>query len=131
MRISVLALEGLFDIGLAVTLDAFAVANLLSGKLLGGNPRFDLTIVGVRRKVRSGQGLTIPVQVIEMDPKPDWAIVPALRAPTPDVLMPALARPDVAQAKAQLLKWHAEGTRIAASCIGTFLIADAGLLDGR
>ena len=33
MRIAVLALEGLFDSGLAVTLDAFAVANSLAAKL--------------------------------------------------------------------------------------------------
>src|SRR5262245_56908122 len=57
MRIAVLALEGLFDSGLTVTLDAFSTANSLAAKFMGGRPRFDLTIVGVRRKVRSMQGL--------------------------------------------------------------------------
>lgn len=63
--------------------------------------------------------------------KPDWVIVPALNKGTPDRLLPALERPDVRKAKAQLLKWHAEGARIAASCIGTFLLAETGLLDHR
>jgi transcriptional regulator GlxA family with amidase domain len=129
MRISVLALEGLFDTGLTVTLDALATANSLAGKLMGGTPHFDVTIVGVRKKVRSGLGLTIPVQAISAHVKPDWVIVPALKATTPAVLLPALARPDVREAQAQLVKWHGKGARIAASCIGTFLIAEAGLLD--
>lgn len=30
-----------------------------------------------------------------------------------------------------LAKWHAGGARIASSCTGAFLVADAGLLDGR
>jgi transcriptional regulator GlxA family with amidase domain len=131
MRITVLALEGLFDTGLTVTLDAFTTANNLSAALLGGTPHFDLSIVGLRRKVRSGQGLTIPVKAVGAIPKPDWVIVPALKATTPATLIPALQRPDVRQATAQISQWHEDGVRIAASCIGTFLLAEAGLLDGR
>jgi transcriptional regulator GlxA family with amidase domain len=131
MRVTVLALEGLFDTGLTVTLDAFTTANNLSAALLGGTPHFDLSIVGLRRKVRSGQGLTIPVKAVGAIPKPDWVIVPALKATTPATLIPALQRPDVRQATAQISQWHEDGVRIAASCIGTFLLAEAGLLDGR
>src|SRR5215475_7675288 len=61
----------------------------------------------------------------------EWVIVPALKTGVPDRLLPALERPDVKQAKAQLLKWHAGGACIAASCIGTFLLAETGLLDHR
>jgi transcriptional regulator GlxA family with amidase domain len=85
----------------------------------------------VRKKVRSGQGLTIPVQPVMADLKPDWVIIPALNTGTPEQLVPALGRPDVIQAKAQLLKWHAQGALLAASCIGTFLVAETGLLDHR
>jgi transcriptional regulator GlxA family with amidase domain len=45
--------------------------------------------------------------------------------------LPALNRPDVREAKSQLLKWTAKGVQIGASCIGTFLVAEAGLLDHR
>jgi transcriptional regulator GlxA family with amidase domain len=131
MRIAVLALEGLFDTGLAVVLDALALANKFSGQTMGGAPRFDVSIVGVRRTVHSGHRLSVPVRPVTPDLKPDWVIVPALATGTPEVLVPALARPDVRKAQAQLLKWHAEGAQIAASCIGTFLLAETGLLDDR
>jgi transcriptional regulator GlxA family with amidase domain len=131
MRIVVLALEGLFDTGLTVTLDALSTANSLSAKLMGGTPHFDVTVVGVRRKVRSGLGLAIPVKAITSDLKPDWVIVPALKATTPTTLAAALERPDVRQARTHVLKWHDAGVRIAAACIGTFLVAEAGLLDHR
>jgi transcriptional regulator GlxA family with amidase domain len=131
MRISVLALEGLFDTGLTVMLDSFGLANKFAARETGGPPLFDLSIVGMRKKVRSGQGLTIPVRAVTPDLKPDWVVVPALATGTPEHLIPALARPDVRQAATQLRAWHAEGAQIAASCIGTFLLAETGLLDHR
>ncbi|HVE09610.1 MAG TPA: helix-turn-helix domain-containing protein [Paraburkholderia sp.] len=131
MRISILALDGLFDTGLTVTLDAFSAANKLSTKLLGGTPWFDVCVVGVRRKVNSNHGLAIPVRAISSAPKPDWAIVPALSTTTADELLASLQRADVIDARAQLLKWHAQGVRIGASCLGTFLVAETGLLDER
>ncbi|MFM0000594.1 helix-turn-helix domain-containing protein [Paraburkholderia dipogonis] len=131
MRISILALDGLFDTGLTVLLDAFTLANKFSALQMGGTPYFDVSIVGVRKRVRSGQGLVIPVHAVTADLKPDWVIVPALNTGTPEQLIPALDRPDVRKAKAQLVEWHAEGARIAASCIGTFLLAETGLLDHR
>ena len=90
MRIAILALDGLFDTGLTVMLDALGVANKFSALQTGGRPRFDLSIVGVRRRVRSGQGLTIPVQAITPALKPDWVIVPALNTSRPEQLIPAL-----------------------------------------
>jgi transcriptional regulator GlxA family with amidase domain len=131
MRLAILALEGLFDTGLSVALDAFGLANMFAGREMGGSPRFDLSIVGVRRRVRSGQGLAIPVQAITARLKPDWVIVPALSRGTPELLVPALARADVVAATLQLRKWHSQGVRIAASCIGTFILAEAGLLNER
>jgi transcriptional regulator GlxA family with amidase domain len=129
MRIVILVLDGLFDTGLTVALDAFALANKFSVREMRGTPHFDVSIIGVRKKVRSAQGLTIPVQVATPELKPDWVIVPALGTGTPEQLVAALARPDVRKAKGQIVKWHAQGARIAAACIGTFLLADAGLLD--
>ena len=129
MRIAILALQGLFDTGLIVMLDTFKLANKFSAMNLGGSTRFDVSVVGVRKRVATGQGLSIPVKTITSGLKPDWVVVPALSAGTPDQLLPALQRPDVVDAKTQLRKWHAKGVHIAASCIGSFLLADAGILD--
>ena len=131
MRISILALDELFDTGLIVTLDTFALANKLSARQMGGTPRFDVSVVGVRKKVRSALGLAIPVKAITPASKPDWVIVPALATGQPAQLLAALARRDVTEATTQLRKWHAKGVHIAASCIGSFILAEAGLLDHR
>lgn len=128
MRIAILALDGLFDTGLTVALDAFGIANKFAAAQMGA-PLFEVSIVGVRKKVRSGHGLPIPVQAITPGLKPDWVIVPALTTSTPELLIPALARKDVGDAKLQLQAWHAQGAHIAASCIGSFLLAETGLLD--
>jgi transcriptional regulator GlxA family with amidase domain len=128
MRIAILALQGLWDTGLTVML-SFSLAHRFSALQMGGTARFDVSVVGVRRRVRSGQGLTIPAQAITPDLKPDWVIVPALNTGRPEQLLPALERRDVIQAKMELRKWHAGGAHIAASCIGSFVVAETGLLD--
>lgn len=129
MQITVLALEGGFDTGLTITLDAFSTANSLSAQLFDGTPSFDVTTVGVRRKVRTSKGFTVPVHSIEPTSRPDWAIIPAVIASTPDELLAKLKRTDVCEAKSQLLKWSAKGTRIGAACMGTFILGETGLLD--
>ena len=131
MRISILALDGLWDTGLTVTLDAFKLANGFAAAQMDGTPHFDVSIVGMRKRVRSGQGFSIPVKSITPDMNPDWVIVPALATGRPEQLLPALERRDVQQAKQQLRDWYAAGASIAASCIGTFLLAETGLLDHR
>jgi len=130
MRIAILVLEGAFDLGLTSVLDGFRVANNLSRRH-GQDPPFQISVLGVRKTVRSAGGLVVPVQAAPADLKPDWVVVPALGATTPDLLVPALARPDVRDARAQILKWQEAGARIAASCVGTFVIAECGLLDHR
>ncbi|QPF90367.1 GlxA family transcriptional regulator [Bradyrhizobium commune] len=129
MRLAILALEGLWDTGLTVILDAFKLADNFSVLQMGGTLRFNVSIVGLRKKVRSGQGFAIPVEAIATEAKPDWVIVPALNTARPELLVPALDRRDVKQAGEQLRTWHAEGARIGASCIGTFVVAETGLLD--
>jgi transcriptional regulator GlxA family with amidase domain len=129
MKIHVLALDGAFDIGLAAVLDTFTTANELA-ELQGQNSlRFDVSVVGMRRKVRTSQGLNVPVAFARADAQPDWVVVPAIGYKTPDPLRLALGRPDIADAARALRRWSERGARTAAACVGTFVLAESGLLD--
>jgi transcriptional regulator GlxA family with amidase domain len=127
----VLALEGVFDTGLATVLDAFATANELARVAGIDIPPFDVRLAGVRPQVRSGLGLQVPVCEVAQVPAPAWVIVPAISTKMPEVLVPALARDDVADALPVLRAWADGGARMGAACIGTFVLAETGLLDGH
>jgi transcriptional regulator GlxA family with amidase domain len=129
MIIHVLALNELFDTGLSTLLDAFAAANEL-GKAAGVAPQFAVSLVGVRKHVKTAQGLIVPVKDWKDLPRPDIAIVPALGAKTPETLPAALERRDVAAACRLLRDWAQDGALIAAACTATFILAEARLLDG-
>jgi transcriptional regulator GlxA family with amidase domain len=131
MRIAVLALEGVFDSGISIVLDALNTANELAVVASIDTPRFEIDIVGVRPRVRSALGFDIPVRAAEDIAAPDWVIVPAIGYKMPDVLQQALAREDVADAGVVLRKWAGKGARLGAACVGTFVLAESGLLDGE
>jgi transcriptional regulator GlxA family with amidase domain len=129
MRLCILALDGLFDTGLAVLRDTFGTANELAALQGAPTPPFEVSVIGTRKHVRTALGMSMPVESFESVRQPDWIVVPALNAKQPDVLAEALQRRDVRTAVAQLREWHARGIGIAAGCIGTFVLAETGLLD--
>lgn len=128
MQLQLLALDGVFDTGLAALLDAFGTANELAALQGLGSVRFDVRVVGLRKRVRTAQGLTVPVQALGGS-TPDWLLVPAIGYKLPDPLQQALLRPDVREAAAALRTAAAQGAHVGAACIGTFVLAESGLLD--
>lgn len=126
MRIAVLVIDGVFDTGLAAVLDAFALANMFASPAA----RVEVTRVGMRRRVRTGHGFTVPLDPLPRR-HPDLVVLPALGAKTPAGLDVALASAEVRDAMAQIRRWHAAGTRIAAACTASFVLAASGLLDDR
>lgn len=131
MKLTVLALEGVFDTGLAAVLDALTTANELATLHDLPCPRFEVALAGVRPQVNSSLGFGVPVRPISDCPVPDWVVVPAMGYKMPEPLQQALAREDVADAVTALRAWADGGSRIAAACIGTFVLAETGLLDGH
>lgn len=130
MRVNVLALDSVFDLGLAAVLDTFQTANELTETFGLTVPRFEVKMVGVRKAVRTSQGLTVPVHAADTR-APDCVVVPAISAKMPKPLESALARPDVRDGVAVLQQWARRGAMMAAACVGTFVLAESGQLDGH
>ncbi|WP_374348781.1 GlxA family transcriptional regulator [Chitinimonas sp.] len=130
MQIYVLVIDGVFDTGLATVLDAFTTANELARLGDQRAPHFDVRLVGVRRQVTTALGLKVPVHSVRNLTPPDLVVVPAPGCKLPAQLLPALSRADVADAMVVLQQWAAAGSFVAAACIGSFILAEAGLLDG-
>ena len=131
MRIHLLVLDGVFDLGLAALTGTLATANELAGSLEQPPAPIEVTLVGVRRRVRTAQGLTVPVVPVHGVPSPDVVLVPALGTNMPAALAARLARADVADAVAALRQWSSAGALVGAACTGTFVLAESALLDGQ
>lgn len=129
MKLQVLALDGVFDTGLSAILDVFTTANELAAMLSLNVPPFELSVVGMRKKVLTSQGFAVPLSGAVHPGEGGWLVVPALGYKMPDLLLPALERPDVRDAIAALRQARDGGANIAAACIGTFVLAESGLLD--
>jgi transcriptional regulator GlxA family with amidase domain len=128
MRVNVLALQGVFDLGLSAVLDAFQTANELAEMNNLPAPRFEVRIVGLRKAVKTSQGLRVPVHAAGRR-APDCVVVPAIGFKMPDPLETALAKPEIQDAAAALREWARQGATMTAACIGTFVMAESGLLD--
>jgi transcriptional regulator GlxA family with amidase domain len=128
MRIDVLALDGVFDLGLSAVLDVLQSANELIEMASLSVPRFEPRIVGVRRAVKTAHGLAVPVRPVGAR-TPDCVVVPAIGFKMPGPLEVALTRSDVSDASVLLQRWARRGSLMTAACIGTFVMAESGLLD--
>ena len=93
----------------------------------GKEPFFEVRLVGVRKEVKINNGLyTINTsQLLEDTTQTDLVIIPALFGDMPTAI----------ETNKQMLPWIAEqynkGAEIASLCVGAFLLASTGLLDGK
>ncbi|MCA9612156.1 MAG: helix-turn-helix domain-containing protein [Myxococcales bacterium] len=129
MRVHILVVDGMFDIGLSVVLDTLVMANELAAHE-GAPPPFEISLVGPRRHVRTQRGFGVRAHRAGEVDRPDFVLVPALGEKTPDDLSSALARRDIGVARDHLVEWHEGGAHVAAACTGTYVLASTGLLDG-
>ena len=131
MNIHVLAIDGVFDLGLASVLDTLGTANELAATLDPPVQPISVTLVGARRNVRTAQGMTVPVRPLGSAGRPDAIVIPAMGAKQPDTIAAALDRREVRDVKAALVDQSRDQVWIGAACTATFVLADTGLLDGH
>ena len=131
MRIHILPLNGVFDTGFAAVLDAFGTANALAEMTGVSSLRFKVKVVGLGKTITTARGLSMPVTAAARAQTPDAVVMPALMQMTPEPLVAALASSEVREAGTVLRKWSERGALTATACIGTFVLAEAALLDGE
>ncbi len=93
----------------------------------GKEPLFDVQLVGITKEVKINNGLfSINVsQLLGDTTQTDLVIIPALFGDMPTAI----------EANKQMLPWIREqydnGAEVASLCVGAFLLASTGLLDGK
>lgn len=130
MHVAVVVYDGVFDSGLSAILDVLDNANALGGQIHESSPTWDVTLVGPAPQVRTGAGFLVAPEPLEHACTADILVVPALAGSDPAVLLDHVGG-DASRAVRDLIaETRARGTTIASACAGTFLLAEAGVLDG-
>jgi transcriptional regulator GlxA family with amidase domain len=127
-HITLLALEGCFSSAIGNLVDGFWIANAWYRALsCGSEALFETQIVTWDgRPVRAvGNLLVQPDAALDAVDRTDAIVIPA-SMPLPERTMPGIA-PILAWLTAQ----HERCTLLASACTGSFLLAEAGLLDGK
>jgi transcriptional regulator GlxA family with amidase domain len=134
MRIGVVAIPGCFDSGLIVLLDVLRAAERLRRAVDPSIEPITVQLFAGTGKVTTAGGMTMATEHRVGDDASlaalDVLVVPGLGATTSVALAEALRSFPVIR----LRRWLARAESppaLAAACTGTFVLADAGVLDGR
>ncbi len=116
-------LDGAFDSGVSALLDLFSTAAALSGR------RFEVTRLGARRTLRTGQGAVYQVTPFTKQRRRfDHVIVPGFACQDAAGVVRTLQGAEAQR----LLEWVSGFTgALHAACTGTWVLGSAGLLDGH
>ncbi|MEU7089133.1 GlxA family transcriptional regulator [Streptomyces achromogenes] len=115
--VAVLALDGVIPFDLSAPVDTFGWARLPDGR-----EPYRVRVCSVGEEVASGAFTVRAPYGLEALAEADTIILPGVAEP-PETLPPGVAEALCAAA--------ANGTRIASICVGAFLFAATGLLDGK
>ncbi len=119
-------LDGVADGALGVALDVVGAAARLARRPM---PQRIVSVDG--EAVRTAAGRRLDVDGPLRPRADDVLVLPGLSAATETEVIALLGRPDVVRCAELLARAVAKGALVAASCSATFVLASAGLLDGR
>jgi transcriptional regulator GlxA family with amidase domain len=129
MQVAVVVYDGVFDSGLSAILDVLDNANTLGGQI-HEPPAWNVTMVGPAPQVRTGAGLLVAPQPLEHARTADLLVVAALAGNDPAALLDYVGGDTSRPVRDLIARARDRGTTIASACAGTFLLAEAGILDG-
>jgi transcriptional regulator GlxA family with amidase domain len=129
--VEMLVLDGAMPSSVAITVDVLATANRVRAAA-GRPPAFALRLAGSGRRVARplARGVMLDDRATP-DREADVVVVPSLVAVTERAVTERLGRRDARTAQRTLERAVAGGAAVAASCSAVFVVAGAGLLDGR
>jgi transcriptional regulator GlxA family with amidase domain len=130
MEVAVLVYDGVFDSGLAAILDVLDGANAMRTDIPGA-PSWRVTTIGHQPQVRTGAGHLVTTEPLQCAEAADLLIVPALAERRPEALLDHVGGDQSLPLRQLIARTREHGTPVASACTGTFLLAEAGILDGH
>lgn len=132
--ILILALDGVMDSSLTITLDTIRAGQSFQAR--ASRPgRIQVLVASHRKAVRTGGGLRLNADLSFAEAsrdaiRPDWIVIPGLGLVSDKAIAARLEQKD-AVAAMELLQQMPGSVRIGASCSSVFLLAETGLLARR
>lgn len=129
---TVIVLEDSYASGVATTVDALRAARRLAPRLRLAEPTWRVCSVDGGPVDLQGGMSVVTTRLPRQSTRDNsiW-IVPGMGADTPDAVRQRLTRSDARMIANGLSRHAAHGGSIAASCSAVFLLASAGMLEGR
>jgi len=131
MKVAVLAYDGVFDSGIAAILDILQAANSLREEHPSPPPPWQICTVGFRPQIRTGAGHLINTTPAAEARGADLLLIPAHAEKRPQALVEVVTGQETAAARDLVAGLREDGIPVGSACTGTFLLAQAAVLDGR
>jgi transcriptional regulator GlxA family with amidase domain len=135
MKVGIVAVSGGFDSGLAALLDVLRTADGLRVMVDPSIEPIETRLIGADTQITTAASMSLAMDRQTQEPDAlkalDVLVIPGIGVATPASLAQALASREIRAIRGWLTGSDLAGLHIAGACTGTFVLAEAGLFDGR